>query len=196
MIRQVSIYRNRLLRNAAHLKYPVGQIPNSIARYYSIKPPVYKKSGNILVNALNYVRDVEQYQEELSKSASEKLLAEQLLDRIEDQPELLYLLLIFHRELSKIGITPTSSREFSKGEVWKYRLVYVLKLAKIHNIFWTQCQYFDISEQPHKLGFLPSEIGVLDPKNFDLEAYHQLQQGSYKENSFKDIEVLGVGNFK
>ncbi|QBM87024.1 hypothetical protein METSCH_B02180 [Metschnikowia aff. pulcherrima] len=161
-----------------------------VLRSYSIKPPVYRKSGNVLINALNYVKDVEEYQQEISENTSDRALASQLMDKISSQPELLLLLLRFHKELSKIGITATSTRDFTAAQVWKYRALYAIKLAKIHNVFWTQCQYLDISERDHKLGFLPNSIGILDPVNFETTVYEQLQLGVYKDIKFGDIETL------
>ncbi|GEQ69102.1 hypothetical protein JCM33374_g2773 [Metschnikowia sp. JCM 33374] len=195
MLKFVPLPRIHSRRVPVHLQCAIFH-PSRLIRRYSIKPPIYKKSGNMLASALKYVKDVEEYQEELSMSSSESNLADELLSRISDQPELLFLLSLFHSELSKIGITATSSRQFTTAQVWKYRALYVMKLANIHNIFWTQCQYQNISEREHSLGFSPDKIGILDPVHFGKDAYEQIQQGVYNGTSFKDIEVLGIGKFK
>lgn len=165
-----------------------------ITRSYSAKPPVYKNTSNILINALNYVKDVEDYQNELLKSSSDAVLAKELLLRICEQPELLFLLLRFHSQLAKIGITPSSSRDFTMAQVWRYRFNYVTRLSQLHEIFWTQCRYLNISERQHNLGFLPNKIGILDPKNFELELYNDIQHGIYNGVSFRNMTMLGFRN--
>ncbi|OBA19978.1 hypothetical protein METBIDRAFT_72850 [Metschnikowia bicuspidata var. bicuspidata NRRL YB-4993] len=188
-LRHWPLYRNKLIQGA------ISQCARP-SRSYSLKPPVYKKSANILVNALNYVKDVEEYQEALTKNSVAANLTNELLLKISDQPELLFILLQFHSKLAEIGITASSSREFTTAQIWKYRIHYVMKLAQLHDIFWTQCRYLDISEREHKLGFLPTEIGVLDPTNFDKDAYEQLQRGVYNGLNFKHIKMAGLGSFE
>lgn len=165
----------------------------SISRLYST-PPHFKSEGNLLVNSINYVKDVDKFQQDLSKAASEEALAKQLMSRISHSPELLYLLLMFHHELALLGITPASNT-ISRYQVWKYRLAYVLKLARIHDVFWTQCHQQEISQRTHRLGFLPSTIGVLSPLNFEVAAYRQLQTGEFEGVNFKDVEILGRRTF-
>lgn len=162
-------------------------------RHYSA--PQMKKSGFTIVNALKYVKEVDDYQEQLGKSASANVLATTLVDRIQDKPELLSLLLLFHHELAKLGITPTSARDFSTLQVWRYRSMYFWKLARIHNVFWDQCRLLDIAERAHRLGFLPTTIGVLDPINF-TQYYSELQSGIYKGLDFRHIELMGPTRFQ
>lgn len=157
--------------------------------YNSPTPPQYKKGGNILANSLKYVRQVDEYQKELEKASSHDKVVE-LMEKIENHPELLFILATFHYELSKIGINQATDPKSRSKLLWKYRFNYILKYSKLHNIFWEQCRYANISQHMHVLGFRPLEIGLLDPSNFSEQTYRELQSGKYKDVSFKDIEII------
>lgn len=158
-------------------------------------PPQFKRSGNLLWNALTYVQEVDQYQDKIVKESPEKDLATQLVSRIEGNAELLSLLLLFHHELDKLGITPTLQRTFSGGQVWRYRAAYATRLAKIHNIFWDQCRLLEVAKRNHLLGFRPDRIGVLDPAHFDVDDYTQLQAGIFRGTDFRGVEIMGPSRF-
>lgn len=162
-------------------------------RFYST--PQMKKSGYTVINALNYVKEVDDQQEKIASSATDEVRATTLVERISDKPELLSLLLLFHYELSGLGITPSSSREFSTMQIWRYRSAYFWKLARIHNVFWDQCRLLDVAERSHRLGFLPSAIGVLDPANFSSN-YGEIQSGVFKGTDFRKVAIMGPSRFK
>lgn len=163
------------------------------ARFYSGAQT--KKSGYTVINALNYVKEVDQQQEKIATSATDEERANTLVERITDKPELLSLLLLFHHELAALGITPASPRVFSAAQVWRYRSAYVWKLARIHNVFWDQCRLLDVAERSHRLGFLPSEIGVLDPAHFSSH-YAELQSGVFRSTDFRQVAFLGPSRFR
>lgn len=161
-------------------------------RYYSFQapePPQYKKGGNFLVNSLKYVKQVDEYQKQLEGAPSHDKVVE-LMDKIENQPELLYILSAFHYELSKIGIDQSNDPKSRAKVLWRYRFNYILKYSKLHNIFWEQCRYSNISQHPHVLPFNPSNLGILDPNNFSKDTYAALQSGTYKDLTFKDVEII------
>lgn len=153
--------------------------------------PKFDKSGNFILSALKYVKDVDTFQEKISNETPEQQLARKLITRLEKKKELLLLLSLFHTELARIGITPKTSHKMGNlGLKWKYRVAYLTKLARVHNTFWEQCQQEGVSERSHKLGFLPENIGVLDPVYYK-EHYEELQQGKLGDVDFRDVEVLG-----
>lgn len=162
-------------------------------RFYST--PQIKKSGFIVINALNYVKKVDDQQEKIVSSTTDEVRASTLVERITDKPELLSLLLLFHHELAGLGITPMSPREFSTLQIWRYRSAYLWKLARIHNVFWDQCRLLDVAERSHRLGFLPSAIGVLDPANF-ASTYGELQSGVFQGTDFRLVAIMGPSRFK
>ncbi|CAG85645.2 DEHA2B15664p [Debaryomyces hansenii CBS767] len=164
----------------------------AFSRFYSSNsptPPQYKKGGNILANSLRYVRQVDEYQKQLEKAPSHNKVVE-LMDKIENQPELLFILATFHYELSRIGIGRSNDPKTRSKLLWKYRFNYILKYSKLHNIFWEQCRYANISQHTHVLGFNPQDIGLLDPCNFSEQTYNELQSGKYKDMAFKDVEII------
>lgn len=161
-------------------------------RLYSV--PQHSKKGNFFVNALNYVKDVDKYQEELVKNALTHDKTTYLMDQIKNSKELLYLVAVFHHELSKLGISCDSDPVNRHELVWKYRLLWMLKLNKIHNVFWEACQNQDISEQDHSLSLNPAKIGILDPHNFKKEDYDQLQTGEFNGIDFRDLEIITFSN--
>lgn len=156
----------------------------------SYSTPQFKKSGNILFNALNYVKEVDEFQEKIGLTP-EKELATKLVSRVHSHKELLYLLLMFHHDLAKIGISQSSGHlQPLTAVTWRYRAS-LWKLARVHNVFWDQARLVGISERNHKIGWLPDRIGVLDPLNFEREHYRQLQEGKFGETDFRDVEMLG-----
>lgn len=161
-------------------------------RLYSV--PQRSKKGNFLVNALKYVKDVDKYQEELVKNALTNDKTSYLMDQIKNSKELLYLLAVFHHELSKLGISSDSDPVNRQALLWKYRLLWILKLNRIHNVFWEACQVQDISEQDHALSLNPAKIGILDPYNFKKEDYDQLQTGEFNGIDFRNLEIITFSN--
>lgn len=164
----------------------------SLIRLYSThgEPPRYSKKGNFIINALNYVNQVDHYQTNLVKNSSINEKSNELMKQIANKKESLYLLSLFHFELSKIGInnkTPPNERDSIS---LKYKFWYLLKFAKIHNIFWETCRFQNISQHNHTLGFSPNNIGILDPWNFNDETYQQLQSGKLGDIVFKNIEIV------
>lgn len=170
-------------------------------RFYStpqvkkFSTPQIKKSGFAVVNALKYVKEVDDHQEKIINSSTDEERATTLVERISDKPELLSLLLLFHHELAGLGITPSSPREFSTMQIWRYRSAYAWKLARIHNVFWDQCRLLDVAERSHRLGLLPSAIGVLDPAHFQ-SSYGELQSGVFRGTDFRQVEIIGPSRFK
>lgn len=162
------------------------------ARLYST--PQYKKTGNFLVNALNYVKEVDDYQDKIAHQTPELAMAEQLVGRIADKPELLAIFLLFHHELAKYDVTPSLNRQFSGAASVKFRLACLWKLNRIHSVFWEQCRLADVAERAHKLKFLPQDIGVLDPKYYGPH-YEELQSGVFRGTDFRHVEILGRRQF-
>lgn len=148
----------------------------------------YKKSER--EESLNKTPVTTDQSHEQSKEVTNKDKADELLRRIENHPELLYYLSWLHHEFAKIGIRHDTCLEERSAMVWKYRLSFLTKYFKISNIFWEQCQYLNISVRMNKLGFHPSNIGILDPINFGKETYEQLQKGRYKNTNFQEIDNL------
>lgn len=161
-------------------------------RLYSV--PQRSRTGNFLVNALKYVKDVDKYQEELVKNALTNDKTSYLMDQIKNSKELLYLLAVFHHELSKLGVSCDSDPVNRQALLWKYRLLWILKLNRIHNVFWEACQVQDISEQDHALSLNPAKIGILDPYNFKKEDYDQLQTGEFNGIDFRNLEIITFSN--
>lgn len=145
------------------------------------------KRQNFLVRSLEYVKEVDEKQKQL-QAAPPQAKAVELVKRIATNKELLLVLSVFHHELAKIGITPDSPPE-QRSNVWQYRLKYLFKLARLHDVFWQLCLEQNISEQTHELGFLPSTIGLLDPAYFERDVYEQIQRGVLGEVDFTDTEI-------
>lgn len=162
-------------------------------RCYSI--PQFKKSGNLLVNALNYVKDVDAYQEKIGLETPELQMALELMEKIEKEPELLSLLSLFHYELGKLGITPASPRNFSGFSTLKFKSACLWKLHRIHDVFWEQCRFSNISQRSHSLKFQSQDVGVLDPKYY-AEHYNELQSGTFRGTDFRYVEIMGRTRFK
>ncbi|RLV85843.1 hypothetical protein JA9_001455 [Meyerozyma sp. JA9] len=165
-------------------------------RWYSVAPkvPKYEKSGLLLTKSLKYVRDVDEYQRQIVEQASDAEKAKLLLQKIQGNKTLLYMLANFHSALSNIGID--RSAEPSTRPLWKYRWHYVTRLARLSNTFWSQCQLEDLAQHDHRLGTRPDRIGVLDPINFDPEVYNALQTGQYEGTDFRDVQMIGGRTFK
>lgn len=163
-------------------------------RYLS-QPPQFSRSGNTLLSALKYVNEVDKFQDSMDKTSPDHAVAAQLVERIQEKPELLSILSLFHYELARLGITQDSSRTFTAAQVWRYRAAYVFKLAKIHNIFWELCRQVYVAERHHSLGFSPGKIGLLDPAYFDKSVYTQLQEGRLGDVDFRGVEMLGPSRF-
>lgn len=152
--------------------------------------PRYQK-GNVVLSALRYVKEVDDFQDKIDRETPEKQLARKLIEQISTRRELLLLLSLFHGELARLGITPESTHhEPTLALLWRYRMAYLTKLARVHNIFWDSCQQEGVSERNHRLGFHPKHIGVLDPVHYK-EHYEQLQAGRLGEVDFRDVEVIG-----
>lgn len=158
------------------------------------KAPKYENSGLLLTKSLKYVRDVDEYHRQIVEQNSDAEKAKLLLQKIHGNKTLLYMLSNFHYELSNIGIG--WSAEPSSRPLWKYRWLYVTRLARLSNTFWSQCQLEDLAQQDHRLGTHPDNIGVLDPKNFELEVYNALQTGQYEGTDFRDVQMIGGRTFK
>lgn len=153
--------------------------------------PKIPKKGNFLSNAFNYVRTVDERMEKLETETPQRKMIEELMPLIEPCPELLAVLLLFHYELALLGITRTSSREFTPAQIRSYRWAYLFKLNKIHQVFWDQCGFIEIAQHAHKIGFLPSNIGALDPANFSKDQYEMLQRGVYNDVDFRNVYIVG-----
>lgn len=153
--------------------------------------PKKAKKGNFLTNAFNYVRTVDERMDKLENETPQRKMIAELMPHIETYPELLAVLLLFHYELALLGITPTSSRDFTSAQIRSYRWAYLFKLQKIHHVFWEQCGFIEIAQHEHRIGFLPSSIGALDPANFTKEQYEMLQRGIYKGVDFRDVFIVG-----
>lgn len=188
-----------VLRNVQPIRYestkaannsPVSKNEMNESKENEILRPVFPKKGNLLLNALNYVKEVDNYQKQLSQSGTSQDRATELITRIKDKKQLLYLLSIFHYELSKIGITNQDLDEFRNSILWRYRLNWLFKYNKIHNIFWESCQLENVSENNHSLGFNPISIGILDPRNFSTDTYKQLQSGKLGSVDFSDVQGI------
>lgn len=143
-----------------------------------------------LVNSIAAANSIDASQLNLENTPQYEV-ARKLIQEIEKLPENLYLLLFFHHKLAALGITATSPRDFTPAQVWRYRAAHVLSLARIHNVFWENCRFVDISNQSHGLGFSPLDIGALDPANFKDE-YADLQAGTYKGLDFRDVQLAGM----
>lgn len=163
------------------LKSRLSLTPRKITNYKTFKTESRKRTP---------VVRIQHHEPGQGKEVTDKDKADELLRRIENHSELLYYLSWLHHEFAKIGIRYYTSLEERPAMVWKYRLYFLIKYFKISNIFWEQCQYLNISVHKNTLGFHPSNIGILDPINFDKETYEQLQKGSYKNTNFRDIDDL------
>lgn len=150
-----------------------------------------KKSGSV-AGFFQFMNTVDAQMAKLENESPERTVAQELMSQIETTPELLALLSLFHYELALLGITPNSARVFTRTQIRWYKWVYLYKLSKIHDIFWDQCAFLEIALHPHKLGFLPENVGVLDPLNFTPEQYLMLQTGVYNGIDFKDIYIVGT----
>lgn len=153
--------------------------------------PKNPKKGNFLLNAFNYVRKVDERMEKLENETPQRKMISELMPHIDTCPELLAVLLLFHYELALLGITRTSPREFTPAEIRAYRWAYIFKLQKIHQVFWDQCGFIEIAQHAHTIGFLPSNIGALDPANFSKEQYEMLQRGLYNGVDFRNVMIIG-----
>lgn len=158
----------------------------------SIKTPEYKKDGNIITNSLDYVNKVDETRKQIDLIPS-LAKCSVLLSRIDGNPELLFFLALFHHELNKIGINQAT--EDRSKLLWTYRLKYLLVLRKIHGIFFDNCKILGVTEHEHRLGFSPETIGILDPKNFSLEEYTELQSGTFNGTKFDDMQMIGTNPF-
>lgn len=171
---------------------PKQSIFNVARRLYST--PQFKKSGNIVINALNYVKEVDEFQEKIAKETPEAALAAKLISRIDQNPELLSLLLLFHYELAKFDITPDSKRQLGQLGTLRFKMAMLWKLSRIHNVFWEQCRLADVAERSHRMAFLVQDVGVLDPKYY-REFYQELQSGVFRGQDFRHVEILGPTRF-
>lgn len=171
--------------------YPTNCI--GLLRFYSngLQKPHFGKKGNIVSRSLEYVKEVDEFQKDIQQ-VSDRQKVEVLLNKINKMPELLFLLSVFHWEISKIGINQKKNDAEREKCLWKYRLGYIFKYSRIHRIFWDQCAFFDIAQHNHKLNFSPLYIGVLDPVNFTEKEYDQLQHGCYEDTDFKKVEYIGL----
>lgn len=180
----IRIFGRNPIRNG--LRPAIGLVRN----YAAPNGPQYSKKGNFIVNSLRYVKDVDQYQEQLVKNVLTAEKSAYLMDQIKASRELLYLLAVFHHELAKLGITPESEPGSRHRMLWRYRVQWLLRLNRIHGVFWETCQIQDISEQDHKLALDPANVGILDPYHFSREVYDELQTGSYGGVDFHDVDII------
>mgnify|MGYP001442155421 CR=1 FL=1 len=100
--------------------------------------------GRRLITTLLCVHDKSKYQQVMSNSNFHRALFIQLMFEISSQPEILLFFLRFHKEVSKMGISATSTRKFTGAQVGKYSALFAMELVNVHNVFCTQCQYFNI----------------------------------------------------
>ncbi|CCE78013.1 Piso0_000625 [Millerozyma farinosa CBS 7064] len=155
------------------------------SKWYSLK------SNNRITTWLNYVHEVDQRQKELEQTPeSQKIIS--LMNSIEDKPELVYILAAFLHDLKSIGIDQNNDPEVRTKLKWKFRVYYLLKLLKMHNVFWEQCRFLEMSQHRHILNFDPVDIGLLDPSNFPKDVFDELQSGKYKSINLKTIDPVGV----
>lgn len=170
-----------------------GSLAPSVLQLRFVSAPKYDSSKNFLVSSLDYVRQVDKYQKELETGSSEKELAAELIGKIRNKPELLCILAIFHHELANIGITPSATVQERDALLWRYRMLYLVKLSKINSLFWEQCQYINIASRSHPIRFKDAkDIGILDPVNFERETYDLLQGGTLGEVDFREMGGLGL----
>lgn len=149
------------------------------------------KSNNRITTWLNYVHEVDQRQKELEQTPElQKIIS--LMDLIEGKPELVYILAAFLHDLKSIGIDQNNDPQVRTKLKWKFRAHYLLKLLKVHNVFWEQCQFLEKSQHRHILSFDPVNIGLLDPSNFPKDVYDELQSGKYKNIDLRDVEPVGI----
>lgn len=159
----------------------------SIARYRSLRYINALRSLNILTRSLEYVKKVDAEQYKLVHDSSVLNKISELLERISNNKETLYLLALFHDECKKVGIThSTEGREKSL----KFFLSYYFRLKPIHNSFWETCQLLGISNHNHKIQCNPMDLGLIDPKNFDAEFLDELKLGVYKGLDFRDVQTF------
>lgn len=178
----------------AHSRRPLTGYRFQVSSFIRhVSTPKYDSSKNFLASSLDYVRQVDKYQKELESVSSEKQLAADLVGKISTNPELLCILAIFHHELARIGITPSTTPREREALLWKYRIKWVFKLLKINSLFWEQCQYTNAATRMHPLKFRDAkDIGILDPVNFDNGTYQQLQRGELNGVDFREMGGLGI----
>lgn len=163
----------------------------TVSRLLYSRPTPYPLKKFSIFEAISYAKSIDEQMDRMKSQTSNEDLVNELLPLIEPYPELLAVLLLFHYELSKLGVTRTSERTFTPLQIRRYRWAYLLRLRKIHMVFWSQCCALDISQNFHRLGFLPVNVGLLDPANFLKELYDMLQDGIYNDKDFRELPLPG-----
>lgn len=173
----------RLTLVAPRLAVTGGFTRMMVARCYSNRSRDFVKD-NVIVKSLAYVKEVDQQQDRLERSPVEAKIAK-LIEVIENNHECLYLLLMFHYECDQMYIGQDVSLRRKR---WNYPFNHMFKLRPIHLAFWENCRILDMANHNHKLGYDIHDLGLLDPKNFSEEDYHQLQTGIFHGTDFRNVE--------
>lgn len=143
-------------------------------------------SNNVIFKSLEYVKRVDNQQNQLIQASTQDKI-DVLMEKIGKNEELLYMLSLFHYECRKLGIVPENLANRTKSFSFWYN--YLFKLTPINNSFWELCALLNISNHNHKLTRNVSDLGLLDPKNFDKLIYHQLQLGKFNGLDFTEIQT-------
>ncbi|CAH2350902.1 hypothetical protein CLIB1423_02S07734 [[Candida] railenensis] len=157
----------------------------------TIEAPVYNEKSGKLVDSLKYANDIEKTRKQIKAIPNSKK-APILLSKIQPYPELLFFLARFHKDLKKIGITRETTHNEKLGKVWKYRIQYILSLQRLHTNFFEHCRLLELTQQTHKLGFSPTNIGILDPCNFTQESIEKLESGEFDGVKFNHVVMHGA----
>lgn len=152
-------------------------------RNYSSRSKDFVKD-NLIVKSLAYVKEVDQQQDRLERSPVDAKITK-LIEVIEDNHECLYLLLMFHYECDQMNIGQDVS---TRRKRWNYPFNHMFKLRPIHTAFWENCRILDMANHKHKLGYDIKNLGLLDPKNFSHDDYHQLQTGVFHGTDFRNVQ--------
>ncbi|CAN3366676.1 hypothetical protein DICA2_F04148 [Diutina catenulata] len=160
-------------------------IPKRLYTTEPAKPPKARfGSNNVLVKSIEYVHKVDREQNQLEKTPTEQKVTK-LIEVITPQPEMLYLLSLFHYECARMGITRSVD---DRRKHWGYMWQHMFRLRPIHDAFWENARLLDLANHKHKLGYGPQDLGLLDPKNFSEDDYSQLQHGVFHGTDFRQVE--------
>lgn len=118
--------------------------------------------------ALNRVQVIDKHFALLAK-ANDKAKVEQLIQKLDDKPEIVEILAKFMKDLNAIGINQSQTQR-SKFRYY----IRLFKFRQLHSIFWELCALQDVSQHSHKLKFNINQLGLLDPKNFSFKDYTNL----------------------
>ncbi|KAK6465511.1 hypothetical protein DFJ63DRAFT_310601 [Scheffersomyces coipomensis] len=200
----------RSLVNGRSLKFTIQTGSASIIRHtysrynYSTTPNKPKQTlnerlqnNNFVFKTLKYVQDVDEQQKQLEQAATDSKIT-QLIERISDNKELLYLLTLYHRECFKLGIAhesiiPVKSRQNNL----RFKFWYWFKLKPINDSFWEICHLLNISNHKHGVNFNKiDDIGLLDPNHFPVEFMDQLKTGRFNDVDFRNVEIMLFNKLK